>query len=346
MKKDSSHLQPVISGTACQPNPEDQAMAFEPVYFCKCPSKYLRLILSVVALLPLFAMIHSEAQTKPAMASTANAGATFARKFEPLQSKILDDNARFSGSQMLADLMALEAEAKAIGSQSAELTKLYSMLSLLQLKRNVHDEAVRFGELALKANAASKALTVDESVRTHERLRKIYQNDEDYKQALTHAQRAVALAPSNKDLTEAQRLGLQVSLGFLLHETKQYARALETNRKTLQEAEKIYSADASELGSLLINIAQNLHATNNPGEAKTHLERVLRIARKHKDTEREFDMLFQLGVLAYEGNDDAAAKRYFNDCMQVANKAKDDELRDKARGYLKQLADKSMPRGK
>jgi tetratricopeptide (TPR) repeat protein len=320
--------------------------ASELVYFRKRSSRYLHLILSIVALAPLFAMTHSEAQTKSTMTSTATASAAFARKFEPLQSKMLDDNARFSGSQMLADLMALETEAKAIGAQSPELTRLYSMLSLLQFKRDIHDEAVRFGELALKINVASRAFTVDEEVRTHERLRKIYEGNEDYKQALTHAQRAVALAPSNKEITESQRLGLQVSLGFLLHETKQYALALETNRKTLQEAEKIYAADANELGSLLINIAQNLHAVNNPGEAKTYLERGLRIARKHKDTEREFEMLFQLGVLAYEGNDDATAKRYFNECLQVANKAKDDELRDKARGYLKQLADKSMPRKK
>jgi tetratricopeptide (TPR) repeat protein len=321
-------------------------MTSEPAHFGKRSLRCLFLTLSMVTLLPLFATTHSEAQTNRRAANVAAASAAFARKFEPLQSKMLDDNGRFSGSQMLADLMALETEAKAIGMQSAELTRLYSMLSLLQLKRNVHDEAARFGELALKANAASKALTVDDAVRTHERLRKIYQNDEDYKQALTHAQRAVALAPSNKELTEAQRLGLQVSLGFLLHETTQYALALQTNRKTLQEAEKIYAADANELYSLLINIAQNLHATNNPAEAKTYLERVLRIARKHKDTEREFDMLFQLGVLAYEDNNDATAKRYFNECLQVANKAKDDELRDKARGYLKQLADKSMPRRK
>jgi tetratricopeptide (TPR) repeat protein len=321
-------------------------MEFVPAYFHKRSLRCLCLTLSIFALLPLFAMTHSEAQTKSATANIAAASVAFARKFEPLQNKMLDNNGRFSGSQMLADLMALEAEAKAIGAQSAELTRLYSMLSLLQFKRNIHDEAARFGELALKVNMVSNALTVDESVRTHERLRKIYQDNEDYKQALTHAQRAVALAPSNKELTEAQRLGLQVSLGFLLHETKQYALALETNRKTLQEAEKIYPADASELGSLLTNIAQNLHAINNPAEAKTYLERVLRIARKHKDVEREFDMLFQLGVLAYEGNDDATAKRYFNECMQVANKAKDDELRGKARGYLKQLADKSMPRRK
>jgi tetratricopeptide (TPR) repeat protein len=300
----------------------------------------------MAALLSLVVMANSDAQTKSTAVSTTTASAAFARKFEPLQSKMLADGTSFSGSQMLADLMALEAEAKAIGAQSAELTRLYSMLSLLQFKRDIHDEAARFGELALKINAVSKSLTAEESVRTHDRLRKIYEHNEDYKQALTHAQRAVALAPSNKEITQSQRLGLQVSLGFLLHETKQYALALETNRKTLQEAEKIYAADASELGSLLINIAQNLHALNNPGETKTYLERVLRIARKHKDTEREFDVLFQLGVLAYEGNDDVTAKRYFNECMQVANKAKDDELRDKARGYLKQLVDKSMPRGK
>jgi tetratricopeptide (TPR) repeat protein len=321
-------------------------MEFVPAYFHKRSLRCLCLTLSIIALLPLFATTNSEAQTKSATANTAAASVAFARKFEPLQNKMLDNNGRFSGSQMLADLMALEAEAKAIGAQSTELTRLYSMLSLLQFKRNIHDEAARFGELALKVNVASNAFTADESVRTHERLRKIYQDNEDYKQALTHAQRAVALAPSNKELTEAQRLGLQVSLGFLLHETKQYAFALETNHKTLQEAEKVYAADARELGSLLINIAQNLHAANNPREAKTYLERVLRIARKHKDTEREFDMLLQLGVLAYEGNDDATAKRYFNECMQVANKAKDDELRGKARGYLKQLADKSMPRRK
>jgi tetratricopeptide (TPR) repeat protein len=319
---------------------------FHPIFICERHLRRLCLTLSVIALLSVSAMTDSEAQTKPPAANAAAASAAFARKFEPLENKMLDDNARFSGSQMFADLMALEAEAKAIGAQSAELTRLYSMLSLLQFKRNIHDDAARFGELALKVNAASNALTVDESVRTHERLRKIYQDNEDYKHALTHAQRAVALAPSNKELAEPQRLGLRVSLGFLLHETTQYALALETNRKTLQDAEKIYSADASELGSLLINIAQNLHAINNPREANTYLERVLRIARKHKDTEREFEMLFQFGVLAYEGNDDVTAKRYFNECMQVANKAKDDELRDKARGYLKQLADKSMPRGK
>jgi hypothetical protein len=55
---------------------------------------------------------------------------SFAKKFNPLRSKILDESARFGGSQMFTDLVALERLATSIGAQSAELMNLHSTLSL------------------------------------------------------------------------------------------------------------------------------------------------------------------------------------------------------------------------
>ena len=268
----------------------------------------------------------------------------FAKKFAPLRSLLLDEGAQFSGSQMFTDLIALVPLANSLGAQSVERTQLYAMLSLLQLKRNLPEPAARYGELALQLNAASKALPTDELIQIHNRLRKIYQDDDDFKRALVHAQSAVTLSSYDKTLSTAQRLGLRESLGFIQHESGQHVLALDTNRKTLLEAEKIFPDDAIELSTVLINIAQNLHAVKNPAAAKPYLERVLKIARKHNDVQREFEMHFQLGVLAYEDQNEPLAKRHFDDCMRVANKANNDELRDSARGYLKQLAEKKRPR--
>ncbi len=284
--------------------------------------------------------------TAPSTASRDSNVTSFTKKFNPLRSKILDEDAQFSGSQMLTDLIALEPLATSVGAQSAELTNLYSMLSLLQFKRSLTEPAARYGELALKTNATSKALPIEEVVRTHNRLRKIYEDDDDFKRALPHAQSAVALSASDTSLTATQRLSLRESLGYLQHEAGQYALALETNRATLLDAEKVYAIDAIELAPVLTNIAQNLHASKNPVSAKPYLERVLKIARKHNDIQREFNMHFQLGVLAYEDRNEALAKRHFEDCMRVANNANDDDMRESARGYLKQLPEKKHPQRK
>jgi hypothetical protein len=268
----------------------------------------------------------------------------FKNQFSPLKSKMLEEGTVFSSSQMFSSLMALKALAQAIGEQSPELTTLYDMLALLQFKRDIDDEALQFGELALQINEVSHALTADEQVQTHNILRKIYQSHENYAPALKHAQQAVAKATTNQLLTPAQRLGLQVSLGFILHEQKQYALALQTNQQTLQDARKMYADNAIELGPLLINIAQNLYMLDRTVDTKVYLDRVLQIARQHNDTELEFDMLFQMGVLRYEDHDDAMAKHYFDECMQVANKVKDENLQNKAQDYLKLLTEKRMPR--
>ncbi len=308
-----------------------------------------RLINPLVLCAALFSAMNASGQptttTSSAVVRDSNI-TSFAKKFNPLRQKILDEGARFSGTQMFTDLIALEPLATSVGAQSSELTKLYSMLSLLQLKRSLTEPAARYGELALKMNTTSKALPIDEVVLTHNRLRKIYAGDDDFKRALPHAQSAVTLSANDKSLTATQRLGLRESLGYLQHETGQHALALESNRATLLDAEKIYAIDAIELASVLTNIAQNLHATDNPGAAKPYLERVLKIARKHNDVQREFKMHFQLGVLAYEDRNEALAKRHFEDCMRVANKANDDDMRESARGYLKQLAEKKHPQRK
>jgi tetratricopeptide (TPR) repeat protein len=308
-----------------------------------------RLINPLVLCAALFAVMSASGQTTknaPSAFSHDSNVTSFAKKFNPLHSKILDEGTQFSGSQMFTDLVALEPLAASIGVQSAELTNLYSMLSLLQLKRRLTEPAARYGELAVKINTTSKALPLDEVVLLHNRLRKIYEDDDDFKRALPHAQSAVALSANDKSLTATQRLGLRESLGYLQHETGQYVHAIETNRTTLLDAEKIYRIDDIELTTVLTNIAQNLHASKNPAAARPYLERVLKIARKHNDVQREFNMLFQLGVLAYEERNEALAKRYFEDCMRVANKANDDDMRASARGHLKQLAEKKRPQRK
>jgi ribosomal protein L28 len=286
----------------------------------------------------------ASAQSLPSTALQTSKSAEFAGRFNPLRSKLLDENARFSGSQMLAALTALVPLATSIGKQSAELTSLNNMLSLLQFKRNVPEQSARYAEQALKLNVSSKALPVDELIRTHTRLRTIYENENDFKRALPHAQSAVTLSLNDDTLTASQRLGLRESLGFLLHETGQYSIAWDTNRKTLVDAERLFGADAEELGTLLINMAQNLHALRDLSSVAPYLERALKIARKHNNTKREFNLNFQLGVLAYEDSNDVLAKRFFDECMKVADRADDDELRKSARNYLKDLKEKKHPR--
>ncbi|MGL4233994.1 MAG: tetratricopeptide repeat protein [Casimicrobium sp.] len=268
----------------------------------------------------------------------------FAKKFEPLQKKLLAEDEMFSGSKMYDDLKALETAALRSGAASAEVTRLYAMLSLLQYKRSEYEEAASFGERAIKANVKSNALNPDEITRLHDRLSEIYQADGEFSKALPHIERAVMLSAAVKTLNEGQRLGLRQSLGYVLHETKQYARALENNRNMLADAEKVYGADGKELLGVIINIAQNSHALNDPRGAEPMLQRALRIARANANTEREFDITFQLGVLAYEGNDDKLARSYFETCLRIADKAQDEGLQAKARGYLEQLKRKSPAR--
>lgn len=83
---------------------------------------------------------------------------TFAERFTPLRTTLLDPEGVFSGSQMHADLTALIPLAKSRGEQSAELAELYAALALLQGKRDEWEEQRTYGLQALAIQARNPVL--------------------------------------------------------------------------------------------------------------------------------------------------------------------------------------------
>lgn len=263
----------------------------------------------------------------------------FAARLAPLQTQLEDpDGPPFSGSAMLRKLRALlPAARRAGGEDGPESAVLHACLALLQGKRGETAEQIRHGELALRLGRATGAIAADGIVRLHHGLCRACEDAGDLERMAVHAAAAVEAAAGDPSLTASQRLGLRQRLGYCLHLAGRPAEALAANRALLADAEAAFGAGDARMVPLLTNLAQNEHALSRPAEAAAWLERALALATAAGDDATAFDLEFQLGVLAHETGDPAAARRRLEACAATAERADDDGLRERAAGLLAEL---------
>lgn len=264
----------------------------------------------------------------------------FAQQFSPLNETLIDSYATFSGSKMYADLTALEPLAQEIGHHSSELLQLYNALSLLQKKRSEIDEQISYSKAAVKIQMLTGGLQLHDYVLLLNRLIEGLQEEEAWDDALDYSDMLMDLLDQDTELDNSQKLYLKQKHGFLLHEAGRFVDALEANLGILHLAEKEFGKDASELYSLLTNIAQNFYELDEFDKAEEFLTRNLKLAEAHEDEDQQFEMLFQLGVLAFESDEPEQARAIFTRYAELADKLDDDYYREKAQDLMSELEER------
>lgn len=264
----------------------------------------------------------------------------FAQQFSPLIETLHDSYATFSGSQMYADLTELEPLAQEIGPHSAELLRLYDALSLLQKKRGDLEDQITYSKAAIKIQMLTATLPLHDHLLLLNRLIEGLEEEEAWDEALDYSDMLIDLLDQDAELDNSQKLYLKQKRGFLLHEAGRFVDALELNLAILNQAEKEFGKDASELYGLLTNIAQNFYELDEFDKAEEFLTRNLKLAELHEDDDQKFEMLFQLGVLAFESDTPEQARTFFTQYAALADSLDDDYYREKAEDLMSELEER------
>lgn len=270
-------------------------------------------------------------------AQIAEQNVDFTQRFLPLKTTILDENAIFSGSQMHRDLLDLLPMAESLGKQSRELGELYAMLALVQGKRGVYEDELAYGEASLDILSSYEDWSVDKALLERYRLAVVAGELGLAAKAIDHLRVAVEMLPASTVLDEQQIFGVRQKLGYWLHEAGRYAEAYDYNLVLLEDAERTFGMNDLDINGILTNLAQNAHAMQKLDRAEHYLKRCLDLASRHNDNEIMFDMLFQLGVVAFERGDAGAAEDYFRQRIDLARTSGDNELIEQAEETLQEL---------
>ena len=269
--------------------------------------------------------------------------AAFRQAFDPLRTTVYTEGAFFSGSQMSADLQALEPLAQHIGPESVEMAELlWLQCEVWRRRGNFEDEALQAGQQSLAIDLAAGRLEPAEQLMRHYWLGVIAEDATNWHATLHHLHAAHALLHTGharpNTWTPEQQLGLRERIGYALHEAGRYAEALAHNQHLLQDAQHTAGLAPYALRTLLNNLAQNAYELKNFDLATQYLQERLLIAQSAQDTELACDSLFQLGVQASEQGQFAQARQYFEQRLTLADAADDDALLQQARQDLQYLA--------
>lgn len=260
-------------------------------------------------------------------------------RIEILRAMVYDPDARFSRSQTLSDLRVLAKDAEVRGDAPEALRSALLMIGLIESKGGDPKEVIAALSRAL-AITGTTPLPPERLARTHHMLADHLKDTKDFAGAATHFRHAIKFMTVAPVFTEDHRLGAGQDLGYVLHEAKRYQEALDNNLMVLAGGERVHGATSPLLRSVITNIAQNLHALNRKAEAEPYLLRALALARAEGKMWNEQDLLFQLGVLAFETGRNDEALRHMRERLRLVTSHKRKDLMLDATEDLKILEDK------
>lgn len=283
-------------------------------------------------------MMNRSTRTMP----TSVANSTFRQAFEPLRATVYAEGTTFSGSQMSADLQALEPLAQRIGPESAEMAELlWLQCEVWRRRGGFTHEALQAGSRSLALDLAASRLDPAEQLMRHYWLGSVAEEAEDWTAALHHLQAAQTLIDAGHaqpgQWGTAQKLGVRERMGYVLHESGHYAEALAHNQRLLQDAQTALGASNPAFHNVLNNLAQNAYELKDFALAAQYLQERLRIAQTAQDTATAFDSLFQLGVLTAEQGRFEQARHFFEQRLALADTAGDASMRQQALQDLQHL---------
>jgi tetratricopeptide (TPR) repeat protein len=256
-----------------------------------------------------------------------------------LKKLVYDPNSLFSASTIVAQLRDLEAVARIRGDRAADLRDCLLMIGNIEKKMGKDEDALEAYKRGLAIDA-EPPLPAHRAAVDNWHLAELLSDAKEYPAAANHYREAARRAKGVDTITEDQRLGIRQQLGYVLHESKRYAEALEVNLALLPDGEQLHGNDSELLRGLITNIAQNLHALDRKSEADPYLVRAIALVKASGKIWNEQDLLFQRGVLAFELGRHDDARRLMRERLDLVVKNNRKDLIERAREDLTTLEDK------
>lgn len=259
--------------------------------------------------------------TQPVEPSINTSSADFERRFRPLETRVVAEDATLPPSKAFSELAVLQKLARSLGEDSREHAEVLALMAIVQSRREDFEDSLELGTRSLEIQGRIGALpgafqlrhllvTSAEALGLHE-------------EAIGHLKLLVRLADDEPSLSPRQRLGLRQHLGALLHEVEQFEEAREVNLAMLRDAERMLGPTDIGLTGVLGNLAQNVYALGFADEASDFLERRLELADANEKADIAIDSVFQLAVLAFGSGDVETSRRLFEDRLARARKTGD-----------------------
>jgi tetratricopeptide (TPR) repeat protein len=292
----------------------------------------------IAALLVQLGISGASAQTPPA---TTGMPAAMKVQLQALADRLVDPNSIISISASLAELDTIEPHT---ATDSVERGRVDHLRALVEWKAQRPDESIGHYAAALQIDAKTPFLSADERILANYNAAKQAEKNGECKTALPFYQSAAALMAQASSYSESQRLGVQESIGYCLHELRRFEEARQVNTAVLASGERLFGVADPKLLSVLINLAQNDYELHRPADARAGLQRVLAIATQAGDAEHVNVALFQLGVLAFETGQPDEARRYMTQRLRLAKEAGDSARIHRAQDDLDVLEDKLVAR--
>ncbi len=260
----------------------------------------------------------------------------FSTHLDRIEAMLNDSAARYSLEETLAQLAGLREQAAADSPAQPALRRIGLLTARLEALRN-QLPAARDAYLAALALVAPQPVSPLFETYAHYGLACVARDLGEFDLAATHFLRASELAPPPPQFTVSRQLGIRQQLGYALHEAGRFAEALAVNQALLLDAERAFGATDGKLTGVLTNIGQNIYALGQPAEAMPYLRRCQQIARHQGDVPREQDLLFQLGVLAFESGRPDEARTLMTERVLLLTRHKDLKRLAAARAALSEL---------
>jgi tetratricopeptide (TPR) repeat protein len=287
----------------------------------------------IATLLVALSISGAGAQTPPAIALSA----PMKLQLQALADRLLDPNSMISISASLAELDTIEPHT---APDSVERGRVDHLRALVEWKAHRLDASIGHYTAALRIDAKTPFLSADERLMANYNAAKQAEHNGECKIALPFYQTAAALMAPDPSHSESQRLGIQESIGYCLHELGRFEEARHVNTAVLAGGERLFGLADPKLIPVLINLAQNDYELHQPAAARAGLQRVLAIATQAGDAEHVDSALFQLGVLAFEAGQPDEARRYMTRRLTLARAAGDAARIQRAQDDLDVLEDK------
>jgi tetratricopeptide (TPR) repeat protein len=269
----------------------------------------------VVILLSSFTPVFAGSEDHVKSARPATLDALNAR-VSALKAEIYDPNVTFSRSAKLAELRMLVDDGKSRGGAIDAVRDSLLMIALVESKGGETKDVVAACREAFAIEGA-QPLPEERHARARHMCAESLKDLEHYAEAAAHYRIGIEAMKASPAFTEDQRLGSGQDLGYVLHEAGDFQAALDNNLEVLAGGEKLHGRENPLLRSVVTNVAQNLHALNRKTEAEPYVVRALALARAGGEIWHEQDLLFQLGVLAYELGQSDRARQYMLERIAV-----------------------------
>ncbi|GAA3576231.1 MULTISPECIES: tetratricopeptide repeat protein [Marinobacter] len=261
---------------------------------------------------------------------------SIATELQRLQDIILDEEASFSGTEMVSNLEALLGQVDQ--PQGPIAGQILNLLSLVQNKRGDTDEVLKHGEACVTIDQRTPFLNDESRFYLHYRLSCALEEDDQPERAMMYLN-LVLQNPVAVTLDDDQHRTLVESLARLLHEAAHFEEALALNTNLLDQAE---TAGETNL-RVLNNLAQNCYELGRLEDAESYLRQRLAAAQAADEEgfEDAFDSLFQLGVLSFESGNPEQARQLFEQRLALARNHGDEFDVSEAEETLAELAERS-----